>query len=195
MVSKENQGGQRALRTNQNDAASSAMIFDGCTQSQLATIFKTDRRTLQAKLSQAGVKPSGVRAGFPIYYIHEVAPHIVKPLYDIESYISRMHHNDLPPLLGKEFWNGKKARQDYELRAGDLWSTLEVQEKVSAAFKDIRMTIMLFRDGLARDTMLTEDMEVKLQGMIDGLLNDMADSLTEMFTKGDGNAPIDDDEI
>ena len=197
-MAKENAAsGERARRANQQDAASNAMIFDGCTQSQLCTIFKMDRRTLSAKLATGNVKPAGVRAGFPIYYIHEVAPHVVKPLYDIETYISRMHHNDLPPLLSKEFWNGKKAKQDYELRAGDLWPTEQVQETVSAAFKDIRMSILLFRDGLTRDTVLTDEQDAKLQAMIDGLLNDMANNLVKMFQRREdehGQEALDDDE-
>ena len=196
MAIDKNGGAERARRSNQQDAQSNAMIFDGCTQSQLCTIFKMDRRTMSAKLIQGNVKPCGTRAGFPIYYIHEVAPHVIKPLYDIETYISRMHHNDLPPLLSKEFWNGKKARQDYELREGNLWETEQVQEKVSAMLKDIRMTILLFRDGLSRDTVLTDEQHNKLQLMIDGLLNDMAGNLAKMFNgRVDEQEADDDDEI
>lgn len=195
MAIEKNAGAERARRSNQQDTQSNAMIFDGCTQSQLCTIFKMDRRTMSAKLIQGNVKPCGTRAGFPIYYIHEVAPHVIKPLYDIETYISRMHHNDLPPLLSKEFWNGKKARQDYELREGNLWETEEVQEKVSAMLKDIRMTILLFRDGLTRDTVLTDEQHNKLQAMIDGLLNDMAGNLAKMFDRGQDEQEADDDEI
>ena len=195
MAKNPSETGERARRANQQDAASNAMIFDGCTQSQLCTIFKMDRRTLSAKLATGNVKPAGVRAGFPIYYIHEVAPHVIKPLYDIETYISRMHHNDLPPLLSKEFWNGKKARQDYELREGNLWETEQVQEKVSAMLKDIRMTILLFRDGLSRDTVLTDEQHNKLQLMIDGLLNDMAGNLAKMFNGRVDEQEADDDEI
>ena len=195
MAIDKNGGAERARRSNQQDAQSNAMIFDGCTQSQLCTIFKMDRRTMSAKLIQGNVKPCGTRAGFPIYYIHEVAPNVVKPLYDIETYISRMHHNDLPPLLSKEFWNGKKARQDYELREGNLWETEQVQEKVSAMLKDIRMTILLFRDGLSRDTVLTDEQHNKLQLMIDGLLNDMAGNLAKMFNGRVDEQEADDDEI
>lgn len=196
MGQEKNGGATRALRSNQQDAQSNAMIFDGCTQSQLCTIFKMDRRTLAAKLAQGNVKPCGSRAGFPIYYIHEVAPHVVKPLYDIEAYISRMHHNDLPPLLSKEYWNGKKARQDFELREGNLWETEEVQSKVSAMLKDIRMSILLFRDGLTRDTVLTDEQDNRLRDMIDGLLNEMAGRLTAMFKRGKNEQrEEDDDEI
>lgn len=196
MAQEKNGGASRALRSNQQDTQSTAMIFDGCTQSQLCTIFKMDRRTMSAKLAQGNVKPCGTRAGFPIYYIHEVAPHVVKPLYDVEAYISRMHHNDLPPLLSKEYWNGKKARQDYELREGNLWETEKVQEKVSAMLKDIRMTILLFRDGLTRDTVLSDEQDNKLQAMIDGLLNEIAGRLVTMFDRGqDEQAEPDDEEI
>ena len=49
-MAKENTAsGERARRANQQDAASNAMIFDGCTQSQLCTIFKMDRRTMSSE--------------------------------------------------------------------------------------------------------------------------------------------------
>ena len=191
-MAKENTAsGERARRANQQDAASNAMIFDGCTQSQLCTIFKMDRRTMSAKLVTGNVKPAGVRAGFPIYYIHEVAPHVVKPLYDIETYLKRMHHNDLPKHLSKEFWAGMRAKQEYQLKEGELWPTEQVIGVMGEVFKRLRMSMLLIQDAVEREHMLTAQQRDKISSLIDGALNDMADGLITQFQEPEGE----DDEL
>lgn len=183
---------QRQRRSNQGDEASEAMIFEGCTQSQLCKVFRMDRRTVADKIAESPVRPCGTRSGYPIYHIHEVAPYLVKPLYDVETYIKKMHHNDLPPLLSKEFWNGKKARQEYELRNGDLWRTDQIFQSVGEVFKDLRMGILLFRDTVERETLMTRAQREKLTAMTDGLLHNLADSLQEKFNGGKATEEEDD---
>ncbi|QVW27899.1 putative terminase small subunit [Aeromonas phage BUCT552] len=185
--------GVRGPRSNQLDNASSAMVLEGCTQSQLCKVFRMDRRTLADKLAEANVSPCGNRSGHAIYYIHEVAPYLVKPLYDVETYIKKMHHNDLPKHLTKEFWAGLKSKQDYELRAGMLWSTDDIFERVGEAFKTIRMSILLFRDAVERDTVMTDEQQRKITQMTDGLLNEMADRLQEVFGERHGEEEEDEE--
>ncbi|QHJ72788.1 putative terminase small subunit [Proteus phage P16-2532] len=103
-------------RSNQLDRESESMIFDGVNITQIAKIFNMERRDVTPKIRE--VPPCGERGGYPIYKLNEVAPYLVKPLYDVETYIKRMHPNELPKMLSKEFWNGMKAKQDYELREG-----------------------------------------------------------------------------
>lgn len=173
-------------RSNQMDEDTQAMLFDGCNLTQLAKIFRMERRDLSPKLRE--VTPCGNRGGYPIYYIHEVAPHVVKPIYDIEQYIMRMNHNDLPKMVSKEFWNGLKAKQDYQLRAGELWPTEEVVSVMSEAFKQIRMSLLLMPDALDRESTLTHQQQDRLRKMIDGALNDLADGLINRFTEVDDGA-------
>lgn len=171
----------RAKRSNAQDTDSEAMIYDGCNLTQLAKIFRTERRIIQPKLRE--VPSCGTRGGYPIYYIHEVAPHVVKPVYDIEQYIMRMNHNDLPKMVSKEFWNGLKAKQDYLLREGELWPTDDIIEVMGETFKTLRMSMLLMGDALERETSLTIHQRERLRAMIDGALNDLADSLITRFTK------------
>lgn len=185
------QEGLRALRNNQTDKASEDMIFQGCTQSQLVKIFKMDRRDIRAKIAEGNVSPCGARAGYPIYAIHEVAPYLVKPLYDIETYLKRMHHNDLPKHLSKEFWAGMRAKQEYQLKEGELWPTEQVIGVMGDVFKRLRMSMLLIQDAVEREHMLTPQQRDKISSLIDGALNDMADDLVEQFKEPE----VEDDEL
>lgn len=185
--------GLNALRNNQIDKKSEEMIFQGCTQSQLVKIFRMDRRDIAAKIAEGNVSPSGARAGYPIYAIHEVAPYLVKPLYDIETYLKRMHHNDLPKHLSKEFWAGMRAKQEFLLKEGELWPTEQVISVMGDVFKRLRMSMLLIQDAVEREHMLTPQQRDKISSLIDGALNDMADDLVEQFK--DHAPEVEDDEL
>lgn len=114
----------RNRRSNAPDADTEAMIFQGCNITQLAKLFRMERRDITPKIMD--IPPVGERGGYPIYAVHEVAPYLVKPLYDVETYLRRMNFKDLPKELSKEFWNGQRAKQEYDLRAGNLWPTEDV---------------------------------------------------------------------
>lgn len=192
---------QRSLlrdpRTNTLDGDSKTMIYDGCNLTQLCAIFKMDRRTVTEKIRD--VSPTGQRSGYPIYLIHEVAPHLVKPAYDVETYLRRMNHKDLPPMLSKEFWAGLKAKQDYQLKEGDLWPTSEVIIAVTDLFKTLKMSMQLIMDSIERDTVLTHAQRSRMMSLVDGALNDLADSVAEKFGAASQNEKDensgDDDEL
>lgn len=174
----------RARRTNQIDKHTEAMIFQGCTQSQLVMIFKMDRRDIAQRIMHAQVDPCGERGGFPIYQISEVAPYLVKPRHSaakIEEYLKKMNPADLPKVLAKEFWAGQRSRQEFLIREGDLWETDQVMQVFSEAFKVIRQSALLFRDAIDKQHMLTNEQSKFLEGLTDGLLHDMANRLQETF--------------
>lgn len=172
----------RDPRTNSLDADSQAMVYTGCNLSQLCVIFKMDRRTVAEKIHE--VPPCDSRGGYPIYQIRDVAPYLVKPAYDVEAYLRRMNHKDLPPMLSKEFWGGLKAKQDYQLREGELWHTTDVIKAVSELLKTLRMSILLQLDTVERDTVLTPVLRKRMMDLTDGALNSTADAIIERFGEG-----------
>lgn len=189
---------QRKRRSNQMDDETQAMMYDGLNLTQLAKLFRMERRDVAPKLREVGT--SGVRGGYPIYYVHEVAPHLVKPIYDIETYIMRMHHNDLPKHVSKEFWNGLLARQKYQEEEGDLWRTDSVIETMGEVFKQLRMSFLLMGDALERETGFTDFQRDRLRVMVDSALNDAANGLVHRFKQREAEAAADearydDDEI
>lgn len=175
----------RDPRINSLDADSKTMIYQGCNLSQLCAIFKMDRRTVTEKIAE--VSPSDTRSGYPIYHIREVAPYLVKPAYDVEAYLRRMNHKDLPPQLSKEFWAGLKSKQEYLIKEGELWHTSEVIRTVSELFKTLRMSLLLQMDTIEREMVLTPAQRKRMLELTDGALNGLADAVVEKF----GNEIVD----
>jgi hypothetical protein len=175
------------------DAESKAMLYEGLNLSQLGVAFRMDHRVLVEKLH--GVDPSGWRGKAAIYRINEVAPYLVKPIYDIEAYIKRMNHNELPKHLTKEYWAGLRSRQEYELKAGQLWPTSQVVEKVGEIFKLVAMSARLATDNIERTTDLTDKQRDAINGIMRGMLEDLQRKIAENFKEpeSDGNQASSDD--
>lgn len=162
-------------------------LFKGCTITDLTIIFRMDKRTVAAKITD--VEPCGNRAGHPLWQIRDVAPYLVRPAGDIEEHIKKMRHNDLPPLLSKEFWNGQRSKLRYLEETGQLWRTDKVIGVLSEVFKTIKMNLLLVPDALERKTTLTEQQREEVRLAIDGTLEEVRDALVDQFefdTEGPG---------
>lgn len=188
MTKKNNSPVQlRQRRSNAPDQETEAMIYQGANITQLGKLFRMERRDITPKIMD--VPPVGERGGYPIYAVHEVAPYLVKPLYDVETYLRRMNFKDLPKELSKEFWNGQRAKQDFDIKAGNLWETEKVIELMGEALKTLRMAMLLIPDTVARQAGLSESQRKVVQECVDSTLNDLANLLVKRF-EGD-----DDDEV
>lgn len=120
--------------------------------------------------------------GYPIYKLSEAAAYLVPPkAQDIEQAIKRMNPKDLPAALQKEYWAAQHARLKFEEDQGDLWRTSDVVATLSEVFKTARMSILLMRDQVERNTTLTDKQRDTIQTLIDSTLNDLAESLVERF--------------
>lgn len=167
------------------DEASTAMIYAGLNVTQIASLFKMDVKTVISKLTQGEAKPCGQRNYTDIYYVHEVAPFLVKPAYDIEAYIRRMNHNDLPKHLTKEFWAGLKSRQDYEERAGMLWRTEKIIQHVGELFKLFKMSALLMIDAVERTTELSDKQRDIVKSLTHGMLDEITQRIEQEFKMPD----------
>ncbi len=146
---------------------------------QLAQLFETDAKTLPRRLR--GLRPAGTRNNATTFKIRDAASRLVKPGYSIEQYLQRMHPNELPVGLMKEFWAGQKSRQEYEIKAGDLWNTAQVVEALAEAFKVARMTILLMPETVERETGVTDGQRKVLRRLTDGLIEELREALVEKF--------------
>ena len=161
------------------DDASREMIYNGCNLSELSKLFRMDHRNLVEKLH--GVPPSGKRGKANTWRVHEVAPYLVRPIFDIEEYIKRMHPSELPKMLTKEFWAGQRSRQEYLLKAGDLWPTDQVVEVVGELFKLVKMSATLAADAVERQVELTPRQRTIVINIMDGMLRDLRQAIIEKF--------------
>jgi len=160
------------------------IVYEGANESQLHLMFKVDRRKIKEATSK--VKPSGHRRNVPIYWVHEIAPFIVKPQIDeadIVTHLKTMHHTDLPMGLRKEFWQAQKFKQDYEVKARDLWPTTEVIEKVGSLLKLVKMSAQLMSDGVERQVELTDRQRSIIKDLTNGMLEDLQKSIVEKFSE------------
>ncbi len=162
------------------DEVTSDLLETGeATMAQLAQLFQTDAKTLPRRLR--GIRPSGQRNNTRTFNIRDAASRLVKPGYSIEQYIMRMHPNEMPMGLHKEFWAGQKSRQEFEMRAGDLWSTAQVVEALAEAFKTARMTVLLMPETADRETGVTDSQRKILRRLSDGLIDDLRETLVDKF--------------
>lgn len=149
------------------------------TINQLASLFRMKGETVSRQL--ADLAPSARRKGFPVYVIAEAASFLVKPGYEIEEKLRRMNQADLPALLGKEFWNGQRARQAFEEDQGDLWRTADVLAVFSEAAAALRMVLLLMLDSVERETSVTTRQREIIKRHTDGGITAMNETLFEKF--------------
>lgn len=181
------------------DEESKGILYDGANLSQLGVLFRMDHRVLVEKLH--GVPPDGTRNRANIWKIDTVAPYLVKPIFEIEAYIKKMNHTELPKMITKEFWAGQRSRQEYELKAGDLWPTAKVVENVGEVLKIFKMSARLFVDAVDRQSELSEKQRKIIRNLTDGMLMECHQTVVDRFKKESPAAtpaePVveDDDEI
>lgn len=170
------------------DAESQVMLYEGLNLSQLGILFHMDHRVLVEKLYAC--PPTGRRNNTDIWELHLAAPHLVKPIYDIESYIKRMHHNDLPKHLTKEFWAGLRSKQEYMKQEGDLWPTAKVVEVIGGLMKLMKMNVRLMADSVDRQAELTDRQRALVKGLGDNMLEELYRAVVDAFDQKPTNPGV-----
>lgn len=171
------------------DDETMAAIYEGVNQGQLMAIFKMDHRTIKTKLFKGRVKPVGKRAGSDIYALHEVAPYLVKPIFDVATYLKQMDPRELPKHLSKEFWAGQRSRQEYEEKAGQLWKTEKIVEEVGELMKLVKMSALLMVDAIERQSELNDKQREIVKSLTHGMLNDLMERVESKFQTPDDQLP------
>lgn len=169
------------------DENTEAMLYQGASMSQICTLFSMDARDVKEKI-KGKVMPVGVRAGHPIYSIKEIAAYLVVPPYDMDEFIQRMSIADLPTILRKEYWAGMRSRQLYEIAAATLWDEAEVIDTISELFKTIRLSLLLSREAVERETELTDRQRAIITRIIDNALGEAHAATTRRFAKAKAGA-------
>lgn len=170
-----------------NEVTSEILATGEATMSQLAQMFETDAKTLPKRLKS--VAPRGTRRGYKTYSIREAASFLVKPGYEIEAFVRQMSPQELPPLLLKEFWNGQKARLEYESRLGNYWPTEDVIEYIGELQNTIRMTLLLVTDDVNREQSLSAGQRKVFQRITDAAIATMQKNIVEKFASYHANVP------
>lgn len=161
-------------------------LLTGLTARDFANMFHIDDAEVLRRISVAGIKQCGMRRNRPIWLIADVAPYLVKPVFDVEAYIKKLKPRDLPPALQKGFWDAQKARQNYEEEAGNLWHTHRVQRVVGEILMMTRQRLVLGTDTIDRMLPLTPEQRAAVQTVFDRTLGDLQAKVIEHFKDYDG---------
>jgi hypothetical protein len=171
------------------DEQSRAIIYEGANLTQLGVIFRIDHTNLVAKIR--GLQPAGERSGVAIYSIAEVSQRLWRPTEaEVSLAMRRMHHSDLPKILTKEYWAGLRSRQEYEFRAGQLWPTEKVVEKVGELMKLVKMSAQLMTDNIERSDELTDRQRKKMKALTNSMLDDLYKMILENFSQIDAAVAV-----
>lgn len=170
-----------------SEVTSELLVTGMATIAQLAQMFETDAKTLPKRMKS--VMPRGTRRGNKVYSIREAAQFIVTPGYEIEEYIRQMSPQELPPLLQKEFWNGQRARLEFETKLGNFWPTADVVEYIGELQNTIRMVLLLLNDDVNREESLTNGQRATIQRITDAAIETMKKNVVEKFKDYHANRP------
>lgn len=139
------------------------------TASQLAQVWRTDRKTAMARLRGCPPVAKNTRGAF-LYDLATAAAYLVEPKVDVEAYIKRLRPADLPPYLHDAYWAALEKRQKVEMRAGDLWETDKVIDVFGDLAKQIKAQVMLWTDQLEKRRKLTPEEREFFTAQCDSLL-------------------------
>lgn len=171
------------------------MLYEGCTVTQLAEIFRMDKKKCSSLL--AGLEPSGERQGFPIYSLFHAASRLATPSErQLMNTLERMSPSKLPTHLQKEFWDARRSRQQYEENARDLWRTHTIVEFIVGILKTVRDSVTVMEDVVARESDLTTKQRQIIQQLVDDLLADIEQRMrdTDVFKQHLNSLGQDEDE-
>lgn len=168
------------------DEASRGVIFDGASISQLSDIFGRDRRTVTKYLREAGVRPAATRNGYPIYKLREAATYLCDMDPDfIDKRLQNMNPQDLPPILSKEYWNGKRARLAFLREDGQLWSTDRIESLLGLWVKTFLISSRQVVDAVDRQAQLSDSQRFALEQQIDEMIKATRKHLLAEFAKAE----------
>lgn len=163
------------------DTEQLSFIHEGVTVTTLAQIFALDHKDVNKRLVGKITPVSNGKDRFVRYRIRDAAPFLIDLKVDPEEYLKNLSPSKLPPALQDSFWKALLSRQKYEENKGDLWRTARVFEVVSAAFKVIRLTVLMFNDTVSQQVELSDRQRQIIQDLTDGLLANLHASLVEEF--------------
>ena len=164
------------------DTETKVALYEGLNMTQIAQAFGVENMEMARRL--ATIEPAGERNGAPIYRLKDIAPVIWTPTaQQIDDRMKHLHHSLLPKLLSKEYWSGKRSKQEYQIRAAQLWPTSRVVESVGELFKLMRMNLTLMSDAVERQTELTERQRQIIKDQTDNALAELRRSIIEKFSQ------------
>jgi hypothetical protein len=171
----------RKKGNNSRSADATEIVHGGVSIATLGEIFLLDHREVKKRIVGKVPHISGTAATGHRYRVREAAPYLVEGIIDPSELFERLSPSKWPPVLQDAFWKAQNNKQKWEENRGDLWRTERVYEVISEAFKEIRLTVLMFADTISQRSELTAIQRSIVQELGDGLLASLGQRLTEHF--------------
>jgi hypothetical protein len=149
----------------------------GFTASWLSRAFDMDIKSVQKRLSRCPSRPSPDGRATVVYDLKDAAKYLVEPSLSVEDFMRLAKRADLPATLQQQFWDAMLKRQQYEVRANDLWPTDRVREVLRDTFQTIKFTMQLWADTLSREKAVTQEQREAIVRLVDALQNEIYEAL------------------
>jgi hypothetical protein len=161
------------------------------TVKQLSELFGMHHVGVSSRIVH--LTPDDVVHGTKMYKLNRVACYLCD-IDDamIERWLLKVKPNSLPVALNKAYWQAQRLKQDFDLRDGALWETIQVQQKVTSLFMLIRQHLRMMSDNIERRTELNDIQRELIKSSMDGLLQDLQIAVIENFSHK--NRPMEVDE-
>lgn len=161
----------------------SSKVIGGVSAPWLMKAFRIGRQHMDRKLR--GLKPIGEGMnGTVLYDLAEAAQYLVTPKIDIEAYIRNLGPEALPERLREAFWSSKLKEQNWMTRAGDLWRTEVVLDRVSTMLQSMRDKLRIIPDMVERETGLTSEQRKIMIAIVDDVQQQIYDDLLTFAEQG-----------
>ncbi|MDR3474339.1 MAG: DUF1441 family protein [Devosia sp.] len=156
-------------------------ISRGVTIPWLCQAFTLGRKVVLARLAECpAIKTQG--NGSKVYDLRQAAAYLVKPRFNIESYIKNLDPADLPERLKREFWMARKIEQQVRVAAADLWTSNDVMSVFGEVFKIFKNSTEMWVDNLEESAGLDDRQRARLTELVDELRTSIEKSLTDYAT-------------
>lgn len=159
----------------------------GWSISRLAEEFGMDRKTVSARIREAGIPPAGKRSGYDIYRLADVAAAVLGVDDGGGSGEGGViDPRDLPPKERKDFYQSENERLKVEVTMGTLVPAVEVEADMAELVKDVVQFLDTLPDVLERKLALKPEQVVKVQERCDAVRQQLYEKV--MAAESDGDA-------
>ncbi|QPZ53262.1 terminase small subunit [Achromobacter phage vB_AchrS_AchV4] len=156
-------------------------VFAGVSATWLAKVFRMAPETVKKRLAEC--PPKSRRRNYSVYDLAQAAQYLVPPKVDVAAYIRGMRPNDLPPILQDSYWSAMRKRQEWQIKAGELWPTDDVLNVFGELAMTLKSSIQLWVENLDRVHGLTPEMRQQMTQQSDNLLMEMHQIMVETPAK------------
>ena len=147
-------------------------LLAGVSVPWLMKVFRMGRGTVERKLR--GLRPVGQgKHNTPLYDLSEASSYLVTPKFDIAEYIRNAGPESLPEHLRSAYWEAKLREQRYKEKAGDLWRSDLILERIMEVLQGIRVKLQLTAEMVERESVLSPEQRQAVIKVSDGVQEDI----------------------